>query len=67
MEIRIGSYYDPKENEEIENIEDMKEYEVFECGDFIREIEKRMKMMWSYGNSWYIHCKFYNKFNFYSY
>lgn len=42
MEIKIGNYYSPKE--EIENIEDVEKYEVFECGDFIREIEKRMKM-----------------------
>jgi|GEM_PF-3167240 len=45
MERKVGSYYDPKENDEIENIEDVKEYEIFECGDFIREIEKRMKMV----------------------
>lgn len=43
MEIRIGSYYDPKENEEIENIKDVREYEVFECGDFIREVERLIK------------------------
>lgn len=42
MEIKVGSYYDPKES--IEEVEDMREYETFECDEFTREVERRMKM-----------------------
>lgn len=42
MQIKVGSYYDPVES--IEETGDIKEYEPFECDEFTREVERRMKM-----------------------
>ena len=42
MEIKVGNYYDLIEDEETG---DIGEYEPFECDDFTREIERRMKML----------------------
>ncbi|WP_256390319.1 hypothetical protein [Fusobacterium sp. HMSC073F01] len=41
MEIKVGNYYQPPEKEDLE-IDTSEEEDLF-CGDFFREVEKRIK------------------------